>query len=310
VPRIAAPPLAVVHVDQTGRIQTLTEAANGRFYTLVKKFFERTGVPIILNTSFNVMGEPIVESPQDAISSFLSTDIDYLVIENLLLKKRNILFGSAPVPTALFLRGWQQRLRGMNLPAAQPFGDMEAQAPQAVSKLDCIGTFDNAVFGRISLSVDRETVVATHIAPGPGPGGQRSLELEQVGSTLFRPLGARAPWIALLPYESGEIDYLAVSEKDSLETHTIFRRNYAVGAGIHTQDLIGEYVGRHAKINVFAHDGRLNIQAEGQVHFELAHYNQNKFALKQAPGHFVKFDRRFSGPGADARAAVQSNRNG
>ena len=54
---------AVVHVDGTGRLQTVTAEANGRFYELVRSFHEKTGVPILLNTSFNVMGEPIVETP-------------------------------------------------------------------------------------------------------------------------------------------------------------------------------------------------------------------------------------------------------
>jgi carbamoyltransferase len=73
---------AVVHVDGTGRLQTVTPEANGRFYELVQRFHERTGVPIILNTSFNVMGEPIVETPEDALWCFLCTGIDACVLED------------------------------------------------------------------------------------------------------------------------------------------------------------------------------------------------------------------------------------
>src|SRR5215475_316125 len=73
---------AVVHVDGTGRLQTLTREANGRFYELVKRFYENTGVPIILNTSYNIMGEPIVETPEDALLCLLSTGIDYCVLED------------------------------------------------------------------------------------------------------------------------------------------------------------------------------------------------------------------------------------
>jgi carbamoyltransferase len=78
---------AVVHVDGTGRVQTVTAKGNGRFYQLVRRFFERTGVPIILNTSFNIMGEPIVETPRDALWCLLYAGIDYLVLEDRLLAK-------------------------------------------------------------------------------------------------------------------------------------------------------------------------------------------------------------------------------
>lgn len=71
---------AVVHVDGTGRLQTVTPEANGRFHDLVQRFYARTGVPVLLNTSFNVMGEPIVETPEDALWCFLSTGIDACVL--------------------------------------------------------------------------------------------------------------------------------------------------------------------------------------------------------------------------------------
>lgn len=72
---------AVVHVDGTGRVQTVT-AANGRFYELVRRFYEKTEVPILLNTSFNVTGEPIVETPGDAIACLLRTGLDCCVFED------------------------------------------------------------------------------------------------------------------------------------------------------------------------------------------------------------------------------------
>lgn len=73
---------AVVHVDDTGRVQTLTEEANGRFYTLTKKFYEKTGVPLLLNTSFNVMGKPIVETPADALECLANSGLDCCVIDD------------------------------------------------------------------------------------------------------------------------------------------------------------------------------------------------------------------------------------
>jgi carbamoyltransferase len=78
---------AVVHVDGTGRLQTITSAANNRFYELVKRFYEKTGVPVLLNTSFNVMGEPIVETPAHAISCLLKSGLDCCVFEDRIVLK-------------------------------------------------------------------------------------------------------------------------------------------------------------------------------------------------------------------------------
>ena len=78
---------AVVHVDQSGRLETLIRKDNPRYYDLVKSYYKKTKIPIIINTSFNVRGEPIVCNPKDAISCFLATDIDYLVIDNYLVRK-------------------------------------------------------------------------------------------------------------------------------------------------------------------------------------------------------------------------------
>ena len=68
---------AVVHVDGTARLQTVTEKDNFWFYNFLKKWKEKTKIPILLNTSFNDR-EPIVETPEDAIKCFLKTDIDFL----------------------------------------------------------------------------------------------------------------------------------------------------------------------------------------------------------------------------------------
>ena len=78
---------AVVHVDGTGRLQTIDEKSNFKYYQLIKTYYQKTGIPLIINTSFNVRGEPIVCTPSDAVKCFLSTEIDYLVIGNYLVKK-------------------------------------------------------------------------------------------------------------------------------------------------------------------------------------------------------------------------------
>ena len=78
---------AVTHVDYSARVQTVTKDTNGRYYDLISKFKEKTGCPVIVNTSFNVRGEPIVNSPTDAFNCFMGTDLDYLVIGNCILDK-------------------------------------------------------------------------------------------------------------------------------------------------------------------------------------------------------------------------------
>tara|TARA_Y100001935_G_C16879781_1_gene301965 strand:- start:132 stop:530 length:399 start_codon:yes stop_codon:yes gene_type:complete len=80
---------AVTHVDYSARIQTVTKETNNRFYDLISKFKEKTGCPILVNTSFNVRGEPIVNTPIDAFNCFMGTELDYLVIGNCILNKNN-----------------------------------------------------------------------------------------------------------------------------------------------------------------------------------------------------------------------------
>jgi len=78
---------AITHVDYSARLQTVSRKDNGRYYQLIKKFEEKTGCPVIINTSFNVRGEPIVCTPQDAYTCFMRTEMDVLVMENYILKK-------------------------------------------------------------------------------------------------------------------------------------------------------------------------------------------------------------------------------
>ncbi|MDC2997189.1 carbamoyltransferase [Candidatus Pelagibacter sp.] len=78
---------AVTHVDYSARIQTVTKDTNSRYYDLISKFKEKTGCPVIVNTSFNVRGEPIVNTPTDAFNCFMGTELDYLVIGNCILDK-------------------------------------------------------------------------------------------------------------------------------------------------------------------------------------------------------------------------------
>ena len=78
---------AITHVDYSARVQTVHRETNSRFHGLLTKFFERTGCPMVVNSSFNVRGEPIVESPSDAYRCFMRTEMDCLVIGNCVLLK-------------------------------------------------------------------------------------------------------------------------------------------------------------------------------------------------------------------------------
>jgi carbamoyltransferase len=77
---------AVTHVDGTGRLQTVFSETNPRYYKLIRAFKDQTGVPVLLNTSFNLKGEPIVASPADAYNTFKKSGMDLLVLENFLIK--------------------------------------------------------------------------------------------------------------------------------------------------------------------------------------------------------------------------------
>ncbi len=81
---------AVVHVDGTARLQTVRQDTNERLYRLLKEFDAITGVPVLLNTSFNIKGEPIVETPRDAVNCFLGTGIDYLALHDMLIAKSRL----------------------------------------------------------------------------------------------------------------------------------------------------------------------------------------------------------------------------
>jgi carbamoyltransferase len=87
VPRSQIP--AVTHVDNSARIQTVHDDTNPRYHRILKAFEERTGCPVLVNTSFNVRGEPIVGSPEDAYTCFMRTDMDCLVIENFIIMKED-----------------------------------------------------------------------------------------------------------------------------------------------------------------------------------------------------------------------------
>ena len=88
VPRSDIP--AVTHVDYSARVQTVHRETNPRFHALLSAFKAATGCPVLVNTSFNVRGEPIVCTPQDAYRCFLATDMDALVLEDAVVHKEDV----------------------------------------------------------------------------------------------------------------------------------------------------------------------------------------------------------------------------
>lgn len=78
---------AITHVDGTGRLQAVSKKQNPRYWNLINNFYKKTGVPLVLNTSFNLKGEPIVNTPEDAYSTFIRSGIDVLVLENFVILK-------------------------------------------------------------------------------------------------------------------------------------------------------------------------------------------------------------------------------
>ncbi|HJZ72598.1 MAG TPA: carbamoyltransferase C-terminal domain-containing protein, partial [Vicinamibacterales bacterium] len=99
VPRSTIP--AVTHVDYSARIQTVRRETNPLYYDILDAFYRRTGCPVVVNTSFNVRGEPIVCTPDDALRCFMRTEMDALVLENFVLEKHE----QAPVPDDV---SWKQ----------------------------------------------------------------------------------------------------------------------------------------------------------------------------------------------------------
>ena len=80
---------AITHVDYSARIQTVTPETNEAYYTLISEFKKLSGYGVVINTSFNVRGEPIVRTPEEAYLCFMRTHMDVLVLENIILEKEN-----------------------------------------------------------------------------------------------------------------------------------------------------------------------------------------------------------------------------
>lgn len=186
---------AVVHHDGTGRLQTLTREANPRLYALLERFHERTGVPILVNTSFNVMGEPIVETPEDALWSLLHTQLDLVVLEHLLVARQPGFRSTLDLVPRLTMERmelnfgpdpegrWPESPTGAGLVARTPWGGKTVRAEPVVAailrlvdgKLTArqilervnreVAPFDEGTFAGFWRYLRRAGVVTLHAAP-------------------------------------------------------------------------------------------------------------------------------------------------
>jgi carbamoyltransferase len=100
---------SILHVDGTARVQTVRREDNPRFYDLIAAFEKLTGVPVLLNTSFNLRGEPIVETPADAVDTFLRTRLDALVLGDRIIEKRAL--GTRLIPIFKLIRDFRRNWR-------------------------------------------------------------------------------------------------------------------------------------------------------------------------------------------------------
>jgi carbamoyltransferase len=105
IPRSSIP--AVTHVDYSARLQTVDSTRNPLLHLLLERFYERTGCPVLVNTSFNVRGEPIVCTPADAYRCFLATDMDVLVLEDAVVLKEHVDSRKATADRETFLAQFQ-----------------------------------------------------------------------------------------------------------------------------------------------------------------------------------------------------------
>jgi hypothetical protein len=294
---------AVVHVDDTGRIQTVTREANGRLYELVRRFYEKTGVPIVLNTSFNVMGEPIVETPQDALASFLSTGIDLCVLEDKIVEKRKaFLFEEDDTPW--YVRVGEAVARAQAA-ASDGGAGVRDRAPRPAE--DYAGEFEHRTFGAILIEEDGGRLRATFKGRLMGlKSYAESSPLRHYCDDIFEVAAGTSMGMKMffLPDSRGHIDHFVLQLRVGYSTDLTFSRKPATGpaAGAAAEEFVGRYEAQGRSLEVSRRDGgRLVVSVPGQAPLELVPRKGSTFNLKGVPGYSIEFKR---GPGGRVAAAV------
>jgi carbamoyltransferase len=266
---------AVVHVDGTGRIQTACKEANGPFFDLITRFFEKTGVPIVLNTSFNIMGMPIIETPLDALLCMLSTGIDYCVLGSYLVTKRQrILLGSEINTTDA-----PARLDASTLRAALPPGMQTNRSQQ-----DYVGAYHHST-GVMTIEVNDERLTATYKGQSTSLA-RSSHDSFEVHGDPFK--GFR---VSFIPDKTGFFDRVVVISANGVESVFTRERERKPANRIFMRKCAGEYeLSNKVRLQViFDDDDRFTITAPGQPHYVLLPAGDNRFDLKNTPGYCVEF---------------------
>lgn len=266
---------AVVHEDGTGRFQTVTKEANGPFYDLIKEFDKRTGVPIVLNTSFNIMGMPIVETPQDALMCFLSTGIDYCVIEDVIVKKREVvLLGRDVIPN----------YEPPPTPDTSKEKENHRTGTQSRRPLkDYVGDYDSPTG---MLRIEREG------GKLKGIYNAQSIPLNRLDEDLFEATandfkGVRITFIADKNAFIGRA-IIDMGERGS----TVFTRDAKPRplSKSYMRKCAGEYrIGDKTLKVSLQEDGNMTITGAGQPDYVLVQGREGKFILKNTPGYSVEF---------------------
>jgi hypothetical protein len=274
----------------------VTREANGAFYELVARFGERTGVPVILNTSFNVMGMPIDETPHDALQCVMATGLDYCVIGNAVVRKRRkILLGlDAKARDTSVKRGEDPVQRRPTFTRGPlPLKDYAGRYEQGVGTLNVYQEQDRLVASFIGMT--------TSLRHDAGHGFIATDKPFQ--DSLFN---------FMVNPGSGIVDALSVIVGPGMgETGEVFMwRVFVTGADgrDHVDQFIGEYgTGSDTLKVMLAADGRLAVTAEGQPVYELVKGRGARFDLKNTPGYSIEF--MTDGPGP-AREIVVTQPNG
>jgi carbamoyltransferase len=279
---------AVVHVDGTGRLQTVSPEANGRLYELIKKFGERTGVPILLNTSFNVKGEPIVETPEDALKCFLSTGMNYCVLHDTLVKKRErVLFGEHEVSWEQYVKN--QVARAERAAAASNCATPARPAARPLSAY--AGTFEHPIFGLLTVRQEGEHLTGT-LTSRYVNRGRWSLPLARhfrdtfvVTGELFR--GCRFYFI---PTGNDDIDCVSFRMEGPRDLILTRMPDGEAAASTPLRELVGEYeqAGNVMRVEQRG-DHVLTAKVPGQPAYELTVRGAAQFNLRNIPGYSLNF---------------------
>jgi carbamoyltransferase len=295
----------VVHIDDTGRLQTITNEANPRLFDLVTRFHKKTGVPIILNTSFNIAGEPIVETPRDALKTLLSTGIDYCVLDSQIIAKRKaVLFESNEVP-------WPERLhqqisealdraaRSKQMKASDAF--TSANKERAIDIY--VGEFEHHMQEVLSMRLNGHQLKATFASMNAQYVPSVTAVLTRYHEDVFVvPRGPFSGTTVVFIFDQRSIlnSIAILTHKTARNARVFFREaNHALDSSLYDR-LVGEYTTSDGVMVIRLCDEQLTATVRGQKELALVPVKYAQFIVKHIPGYSVEFEADSSGEFATA----------